>query len=158
MAFIRQEYNKKYQTEKYDRITVNFPKGYKEQIEQAASIQRKSVSAFIIDCVNSAIGQCDRPTQAAKFPVQKDFDLHSELENLYYGFDAEAAPEDQDIYADRSKQLADDYTADPAAAVPADEETKLEEGFKRLEEYWRQQEEQARQTATLEDDGEVLPF
>lgn len=62
MAFIRQEYNKKYQTEKYDRITVNFPKGMKAEIEQTAKAQGMSLSAFIVSCVASAIPK-DQPRE-----------------------------------------------------------------------------------------------
>ena len=57
MAFDRNEYNKKYQTEKYYRFSVTLPITRKDQIEQAAKAQNKSVNKFITDCVLSAIGQ-----------------------------------------------------------------------------------------------------
>lgn len=62
MAFDRNEYNKKYQTEKYYRFSVTLPIKYKSQVEQAAKAQGMSLSAFIVSCVASAIPK-DQPRE-----------------------------------------------------------------------------------------------
>ena len=59
MAYAKKEdaiaYINNYQKEKYDRITVMAPKGTKEEIQKAADLKGKKLSAFVLDCIQKEI-------------------------------------------------------------------------------------------------------
>lgn len=49
------KYVNDYQKEKYDRITVMAEKGKKAEYQAAAKLQGKSLSAFVMQCVDEKI-------------------------------------------------------------------------------------------------------
>ncbi len=59
MAFKEKEkelsYIAQYQKDNYDRITVMAPKGTKEDIKAAAKLKKKSLSEFVLECVNKEL-------------------------------------------------------------------------------------------------------
>lgn len=57
MAFNQQEYNNRYNSEKYDRITIMLAKGSRERLQELAKASGQSVTAYIKQAIAERIAK-----------------------------------------------------------------------------------------------------
>lgn len=161
MAFDRNEYNKKYQTEKYYRFSVTLPITKKDQIEQAAKAQNKSVNKLITDCVLSAISQ-DQRTPKATAKGNNDSlleDRHKQLSEMAKSFDYSSMLEDQEDETpiDRPHDEIDSMLDGVNGLFSVDEYELSRQA--QFDKFIAEQKERAKQSLGFEEDeDEPLPF
>lgn len=51
----RYEKQNQYNKQKYDRVSVMFPAGFREQVREIASLEGKSLNAYIIEAVQEKV-------------------------------------------------------------------------------------------------------
>lgn len=50
----------KYNSEKYDRVSVMFPSGYRDIVRDRAKEENKSLNSFILEAVKEKIGEVEK--------------------------------------------------------------------------------------------------